>query len=493
MMKPTALAFSLPLLALLAACSDKKHDRLDVTLIGDKLAVADPVTTSLNDSQSVLLSATAQGLIRFDATGQIQAGLASRWAVVDEGRSLIFRLTDGDEDSARPTWLTAEAIADRLRKALLNNSRNRLSPQFDAVESIRAVTPQVIEIRLKSARPDVLNMLAQPEAALLFKRSTVGTGPLKITRREITGWQLSPVRLDGVVVPEDTDRYQPAMTLRAESAPRAVTRFARGWTQLVLGGRLTDWPLIAAARINARQVQIDPANGLYGLAIGNKEALLQEPSIRRALAMALDRNGLLRAMDLPTDLAQDSLLPQHLHDLSLVPPPPWSNLSQNERQAFAKAQIAEWVKAGNMVPTLHIALPNGHGSDMLFKLLRQQWAQIGVSIQRSNMTDADLWLIDAVTPTDTAGWYLRQFACTPMKICDHFANNKMIEARAAATTQARTDALQAAAASSIENLPFIPLFKPIRWSLVNPSLGGFTPNMRAVHPVDAIRPSRSKR
>lgn len=492
MMKPTALACTLSLLALLASCGDKRHDRLDVTLIGEKLAIADPVTTPLNDTQSILLSATSQGLVRFDATGQIQAGLASRWAVVDEGRSLIFRLTDGDEDSARPAWLTAEAIADRLRKALLHNPRNRLSPQFDTVESIRAVTPQVIEIRLKAARPDLLNMLAQPEAALLFKRSTIGTGPLKVTARTIHGWQLSPVRLDSVVVPEGAERFQPAMVIRAETASRAVTRFARGWTQLVLGGRLTDWPLISAARINARQVQIDPTNGLYGLVIGNKEAMLQEPSIRRSLAMALDRKALLRAMDLPTEFAQDALLPQHLPDLQTAPPYQWSNFSEDERQMFAKAQVAEWAKAGNIIPTLHIALPNGHGSDLLFKLLRQQWAQIGIDIQRSNMADADLWLMDAVTPTDTAGWYLRQFACTPMKICDHFADNKMIEARNAATAQARSDALQEAATSYVENLPFIPLFRPIRWSLVNPSLGGFAPNVRAVHPLDALRPSRSK-
>jgi peptide/nickel transport system substrate-binding protein len=154
--------------------------------------------------------------------------------------------------------------------------------------------------------------------------------------------------------------------------------------------------------------------------------------------------------------------------------------------------LAEWTASGHEIPTLRLALPSGHGSDLLFRHLRTQWARIGVPIERGNAADADLWLIDMVAPADTASWYLRQFMCVPGRICDHFADGKLIEAKDAATPEQRIDALRTAASSYNDTTPFIPLFRPIRWSLVAPTLDGFTPNGRAIHPIDLIRFGRAR-
>ncbi len=62
--------------------------------IGTAPRLADPSRTLPNTPTRLLLDATAEGLVRFDASGQIEPGLAERWIVIDQGTSYIFRLRD---------------------------------------------------------------------------------------------------------------------------------------------------------------------------------------------------------------------------------------------------------------------------------------------------------------------------------------------------------------------------------------------------------------
>jgi peptide/nickel transport system substrate-binding protein len=109
---------SLALMALLTGCGDRGNDGpIPVSLIGPMPAIADPNQKALSASSSALLSATAQGLVRFDGAGQIEPGLAIRWDVSDDGLYYTFRLADG-------TDIDAEDVARRLRAAIGPASRN---------------------------------------------------------------------------------------------------------------------------------------------------------------------------------------------------------------------------------------------------------------------------------------------------------------------------------------------------------------------------------
>src|ERR1700754_1517788 len=84
-------------LALLAGC--RRHDDggpIEVGVIGNPIATAraEADRGPLDAPAAALVGATGQGLVRFDAGGQIVPGLAARWIVSDRGRSLIFRLPD---------------------------------------------------------------------------------------------------------------------------------------------------------------------------------------------------------------------------------------------------------------------------------------------------------------------------------------------------------------------------------------------------------------
>ena len=87
-----------------------------MTVIGEPPKIVDPSAGALTESQAVLLSSVAQGLVRFDASGQIVPGLAERWNVTDDGLSYIFRLQAMNWPDGRK--LTAQQVARMLRRQL---------------------------------------------------------------------------------------------------------------------------------------------------------------------------------------------------------------------------------------------------------------------------------------------------------------------------------------------------------------------------------------
>src|SRR5882762_7971695 len=118
---------------------------LAVSVIDGRLALTDPNQGSLGPAEAALINATAQGLVRYDATGQIEPGLAIRWAISEDGLYYTFRL-------AAIEGIDAEQVARRLRAVIATRSHNPLKPILGAISEIVAVTPAVVEIRLKAAR-----------------------------------------------------------------------------------------------------------------------------------------------------------------------------------------------------------------------------------------------------------------------------------------------------------------------------------------------------
>src|SRR5258707_14431387 len=89
-------ALSLTLIAALAiaptACRDKNAGAVKVIVIGDAPKIRDPALGPLSSPDAVLLASVGQGLVRFDAAGNIVGGLAGRVNVTDHRLAYIFRI-----------------------------------------------------------------------------------------------------------------------------------------------------------------------------------------------------------------------------------------------------------------------------------------------------------------------------------------------------------------------------------------------------------------
>ncbi|WP_299649648.1 ABC transporter substrate-binding protein [Sphingomonas bacterium] len=445
-----------------------------VSAIGSRPVLTDPTRRAMDTPTRLLIDAVAQGLVRFDAAGQIESGLAERWIVTDQGTSYIFRLREARWADGRA--VTAEQVVARLRRQLAPPSRNPLKPFLTAIDEIVVMTPQVIEVRLSRPRPDLLKLFAQPEMAIA-RGTAPGSGPL----RPVVGNLLRPVPDPGRVDPNRLDSVDAAEDVRLVGgrAALAVARFVAGKADLVAGGTFADWPLAQAARPAATQLRVDPAVGLFGLAIVRREGFLAQPANRLAIAQAIDRAAVTTAVA-PLWLPDEQLLPHQLDAAAPPLPPGWAGLSLEQRRATARQRVVAW---GRLVD-LRIALPSGPGATRLWGQLARSLLLIGITPQRVAMSEAaDLRLVDAVAPYDSARWYLAT-ACQP---CGEEAQAAVDAARDAPTSAERAQRLTEADAAVAADIPFIAIARPLRWSLVSPRLRAWQPNTRAWHPLNRLR------
>src|SRR4029078_12165893 len=123
------------------ACRDEPEGTLKVVAIGGEPKLRDPSTRPLSLPDEVLLGSVAQGLVRFDAAGNVVSGLAERWTVSDDGLSYIFRLASGNWPDGRK--ITAKDGARLLKRQLGSRSKNSLKDAFGAVEDVVAMTDRV--------------------------------------------------------------------------------------------------------------------------------------------------------------------------------------------------------------------------------------------------------------------------------------------------------------------------------------------------------------
>jgi oligopeptide transport system substrate-binding protein len=335
--------------ALLATClalagCDRRPDTgaVVVSAIGSRPRLADASRVALDTPTRLMMDSTAQGLVRFDAAGQIEPGIAERWIVIDGGISYIFRLREADWGDGTP--VTAEQVVAMLQHQIggqmsgadHRGSRNPLVPYLTAIDEIVVMTPQVIEVRLSRPRPDLLKLFAQPELALLRLRPTGGTGPFRIAQRGRAPL-LRPAFDPGQADPDDQREARPQEDVRliGERAARAIARFANRDSDLVSGGSFVDWPLLATADIAPASVRVDPAAGLFGFAFVRREGFLADAANRAAVSEAIDRTAVTGAVAPAWDPA-DRILPDILDSASLPQVPAWTLLTQDERRVAAR-------------------------------------------------------------------------------------------------------------------------------------------------------------
>lgn len=485
-MPPTAFRRAVAMLlliaggALAAGCDREREGAVRVAVIGPTPKLGDPAARALSPGEAVLLDSVAQGLVRFDARGQIEPGLAERWNVSDDGLSYIFRLASVEWSGGGK--ITARQVARILRRTLASDSNNPLKDTLGAVDEIVAMTDRVLEVRLTAPRPNLLQLLAQPEFAVV--REGQGSGPFRLAEPRVPGGELRLERLVTVADGED-DRREELRLIGAEPAA-AVGRFVAGEVELVLGGTFADLPLTRAADLPRNALRFDPVAGLFGLAPTRRTGPLADEELRKLLVQAIDRDALILALDVPNLIGRGTVLEAGLDGVPDPVTPQWSAVPIGERRPGLIA-AADRLFGTEERPVLRIALPEGPGAQTLLNRLSADWGLLGIRVERAAKGQpTDLKLIDAVAPSTSPAWFLRQFRCEVARICIAEADRLLEAARTAPIAAQRAALLAEAARMMDEEQLFLPIAAPIRWSLVSSRIEGFAGNRFARHTLTSL-------
>lgn len=491
---PLFLRCSLTMLMTTAAfaatgCHKAKTGSTDVVVIGDRPKLVDPFAGPPTPADSLLLANVAQGLIRFDARGQIDSGLAERWNVSDDGLSYIFRVQSARWPSGRE--IDAREIARILNRERRTSSGNALKDTIGAIDEIVAMTDRVIEIRLKTPRPNLLQLLAQPEFAILHGGE--GSGPFSL----LPGRPEEPLHLRRIVPGPDGDQdAREDIDLSGLPAPSAIARFRSGEADLVVGGTFADLPVVrgGGGSLPRGALRFDPVAGLFALVPGRADGPLADQALRSLIARAIDRDALVAAFDVDGLAPRTTVLQPGLDGLPDPVVPGWAAVTVGQRRAGLVAE-ADRMFGGKPEPALTVSFPAGPGATLMLNRLAADLAPLGIHLTPADDgVAADLRLLDEVAPSTSPAWFVRRFRCDRVPICDPAIDALSDAARATPSPQQRAQFLALAAQRIDADQLIIPLTAPIRWSLVSANAPGFAENRFARHTLSglAIKPTRDR-
>ncbi len=479
---------------LLGGCGSGDDGTLDVALIGAPAEVfADDLR--LSPVAQHVRAASQSGLVTFDAQGEVVPALAETWLPTEDGMSYVFRLRDIPWPDG--SVMTAQSARTALLAAMDRLEGTSLAQDLSPIAEVRAMAGRVIEIRLSVPEPDLLQLLAQPELAL--RHSGGETGPMVLTQRPESedGVERGTAQLDfrppverGLPMDEDWQEDVQPVDIAAVSAAEAVAMFDAGEVELVLGGDLGSLPLVETGPLSTGTLRIDATFGLFGLQVRSSDGLLGNSGVREGLAMAIDRTELLAPFNIGGwEMTTRPVSPGLPGDPGLVAER-WLDSDIADLRQEAAARVTAWRRQfdqGDLstpVP-LTIMLGEGPGWDVLLRGLTQQFAQIGIRLERAeSVRDADLVLVDRIARYPAPRWFLGQFNCGLRRgLCSEEADTLVAQAAAQAEPMARATMMaQAEARLTLENV-YIPIASPLRWSLVRGNVDGFEANAYAFHPL----------
>ncbi len=469
---------------LLSACgSAADRGPVNVAIMGEDGSLFEE-GVRLSSAAQHIRATTNEGLVALDPSGQVIPAIAERWIVTDDGLSYIFRLRNSNWPDGEP--ITAGGVRMLLEDAIRQLDGTSLGLDLAKVTEVRAMTGRVVELRLSGPMPDFLRLLAQPELGFVNRGS--GAGPMVLSRDEETRMaRLSalPPQERGLPAREDWEDMSRGLTVRAFTGEVAVEAFSSGDVDLLMGGTIADFPLAQLGPLSRGTVQVDPAQGIFGLIIRSDEGVLSSPARREALAMAIDRAELIQPFGLGGWQPETWIVPQALFSPLQYAENRWSDLTVEERRNVARRRIAEWRAGADEDPVLSVGLPQGPGSDLLFEQLSSAWQAVGVTAVRAGLGEgAQIELRDRLARYSSPRWFLNQFNCTlDLGLCSPGADALVRDSLELRDPAAKQALLAEAHAELMAAEVFIPLGVPVRWSLVRGAVNGYQANQWGLHPL----------
>ena len=491
-MRPHRLLPTFAALAVLAGCGSGDDGTIGVAIIGNTDA-AFASGLRLSREAQLVRAATQSGLVGLNSQGEVVPALAETWIVTDDGLSFIFRLRqtrwpDGSE-------MTAQSAREALVRAMEGLEGTSLGLDLSPIEEVRAMAGRVIEIRLAHPEPALLQLLAQPELALMNGGSYTGTMTVVARESESNGamFRFKPPAERGLPDDEDWQAEVRDIALRVGSAEQSLAFFEAGEVALVMNGDLGNLPLVETGPLSSGTLRVDSTIGIFGLLVRDGSGLLGDDGVREALAMAIDRPALLANYNLggwqSTTRPVSPGLPNDRGQVGER----WEGAEIESLRAEAARRVAAWRRANDagdlsQPVNLYVWMDDGPGWDELLSGLSVQFAPIGIRLQRAEeRRQAELVLIDQVARYASPRWFLNQFNCALDRgMCSEEADALVREAMAQDNANLRQTLFARAEAELTLANVFIPIASPLRWSLVRGGVDGFAPNAYAFHPLPPL-------
>lgn len=495
---------------------------------GDDIVDVDPHAVTGVPEHNVI-DALFEGLVTLDPRElQPRPGVAERWEISPDGLEYTFHLRrDARWSNGDPVTSTDFLLSHRriLTPSLASQYANMLFVVTNAQEyfegkitdfeqvGFEAPDPHTYRIRLRAPTPYLLGMLGyhyswypvhMPTVERFGGATVKGTrwtrpdnivcnGPFvlkewKIGRhvlvvKNTNYWAADRIRLNAI-------RYHPIPSLETEEAA-----FRAGQLHLtyeVPRPKLDWW-----RQNRPDELQIQPYLGTYFYRVNVLRPGLSDPRVRRALALALDREALVAS------ILRDGSLPAY----HMVPP----GMAGYTSPVFAKGTDAAEARrlleeagfpGGRGLPRIEIHFNSSEKHRSIAEAIQEMWRrELGLEVALSNnewkvyldqqrTLEYDVsrsgWIGDYVDPNT----FLELWKSTDGNNNTGWTNlvydGLMDRASREFDPEARMRLLADAERLLLDELPIIPIFFYVKPYLLHPSVRNWTGNLQALYPIREI-------
>jgi ABC-type oligopeptide transport system substrate-binding subunit len=464
-----------------------------------------------------------EGLVVEAADGSLQAGVAERWEVSENGLIYDFFLredaawSNGDPVTAadfvyafrRVVSPGSTAAYSFLLDPLLNHAAV-LSGDLPPEElGIRAVDASHLRMELATPTPYFPAILGMPIAFPVHPAASgpadfpdpahfVGNGPFVLEE-----WRLGEkIRL------KKNPRFRDAASVEVETVDYLPITNPMTELNMYRAGELDITQTVPPALFDqlrsekSEELRVAPSLGLYYLAFDLSEPPLDSGFLRQALTMAIDRQALVSILG-RGERAAFGIVPPGVanHRGSMFA---WQDLPDNERISLARELYRQAGFSESSPLRITLTYDVGDVHETVALAVASMWRDVlGVDVA----LDKKEWGLFLATREDRASWDVMRFSWAgdyndATTFLDIFRSDSpqnlpgfrrsefdqsLADAATATSLQARAGALRNAEATLLDDYPVAPLYFFVSKHLVSPRIAGYRDNPLDRHPTRYIR------
>lgn len=339
-----------------------------------------------------------EGLTSYTAAGKLIPGVAERWEVSADGVQYAFYLRPDAKWSNGDEVLAADFVAAYRRLvtpstaavsskfvAMVKNAKAILRGELEPGElGVAAVDDRTLSITLESPTPYLLQLLTHPSMfpihvpsleahADKFTRpgNLVTNGAYRL-KNETAGFHIELERNEHYWDNDSTWFDQVHYHVIAESAE--ISRFRSGELDITAYVNADQFEFVKEKYPN--ELKVSPALGVYYYGFNLTKPLLRDnPKLRRALSMAIDRDTLVRAVIGRGEKPSYGWVPPGIDNYTSQPLD-YADWSQEERNAEARRLYVEagYGPDNPLSIELRYNTKGGHGKTAL--AIQAMWREV---------------------------------------------------------------------------------------------------------------------
>jgi oligopeptide transport system substrate-binding protein len=378
------------------------------------VATLDPQKTG-SVSEADILGDLFEGLVTYDAEGKIVPGVAESWKISDDGLVYTFKLRDAkwsnsDRIEASDFVFSFRRLLDPATAAqyaslfypIVNaESVNRGRSNLETL-GVRALDPTTLEIDLATPTPYFLELMAHQTAAPVEARNVERYGENFTRAGNLVSngaYRLEYYFPNDRAVLVKNENFHDAehvaidreIVLPMEDRAAALLRFQ--------AGEIDSYPDAPTEQIGfikeklKDSLKLSPSLGTYYFVFDTRRPPFDDPRLRRALSMTVDRNFLAEDIWGGTMTPAYGLVPPGINNYGAPVLPDWASASAGEREKTAKMLLAE-AGFGDKKP-LHVEIrynsSENHKNTCV--ALADMWRRIGVETTLINSDAKSLFAL----------------------------------------------------------------------------------------------------